>query len=428
MSATIKRNVKYKGSQWTIADSKKIRFDDPTTTMPEIDYNFPVPHSDLWQWDTWCLRTEQGENATYNGWYIMFSLLAPRNHNVDINKDWNARHGKAFIGYFFSRDGLNWKYGGAVLKPGASKRPQQWAGCSILRNLTDNVDLFFTSVGSGQSVIAHSSAHIRTDNNRVWFVDGFDSVTDLFGPDGVIYATPGQNPYYSFRDPFFWVDKKSGEHYLLFEANEAGATNGHYVGPEETSYLPPGDVPTPDSSGKCAVIGIARLVSDFPHADYTKWEIMPPILKAIGTHDQLERPHIVEKNGLTYLFAIGHASYFSKNTKGPDGIYGYVSRDGLFGQYQPLNGSGLVLGNPTRQPKETYSHLVDSQGYVMSFIDTINDPQGTSRYRLGGTLAPTVKIEFVDDRTYLTKIYDYGQAFAPLHYNWTGRQDTSGFI
>lgn len=89
------------------------------------------------------------------------------------------------------------------------------------------------------------------------------------------------------------------------------------------------------------------------------WEILPPLLTAVGVNDQTERPHFVFKDGKYYLFTISHQYTYADGLKGPDGVYGFVS-DSLFGPYTPtpLNGSGLVLGNPSSQPFQTYSHYV----------------------------------------------------------------------
>lgn len=91
--------------------------------------------------------------------------------------------------------------------------------------------------------------------------------------------------------------------------------------------------------------------------------------------------------------------------KGPDGVYGFVS-DSLFGPYTPLNGSGLVLGNPSSQPFQTYSHYVMPNGLVTSFIDNV--PGRGDKFRIGGTEAPTVQIKIVGNRTFVIKQFDYG--------------------
>lgn len=155
--------------------------------------------------------------------------------------------------------------------------------------------------------------------------------------------------------------------------------------------------------------------------------MLPALVTALGVNDQTERPHVVFKDGLTYLFTISHNSTYTGNSTGPDGVYGFVSEYGLFGPYQPLNSSGLVLGNPSEAPLETYSHFVDPKGYVQSFINYLPDPStnwpdpyNPTTYRIGGTLAPTLKIELEGSRTFLTEVHNYGQIFA--NKEWTDNE------
>lgn len=137
--------------------------------------------------------------------------------------------------------------------------------------------------------------------------------------------------------------------------------------------------------------------------------MLPPLITAVGVNDQTERPHFVFKDGKYYLFTISHKSTYADNLTGPDGVYGFVS-DSLFGPYEPLNGSGLVLGNPSSQPLQTYSHCVMPNGLVTSFIDTVPASNGDydGEYRIGGTEAPTVQIKIEGNRTFMVKEFDYG--------------------
>ncbi|MEX5538693.1 glycoside hydrolase family 68 protein, partial [Pseudomonas syringae] len=101
---------------------------------------------------------------------------------------------------------------------------------------------------------------------------------------------------------------------------------------------------------------------------------------------------------------------YADGLTGPDGVYGFVSED-LTGPYRPMNSSGLVLGNPSSQPYQTYSHYVMPNGLVTSFIDTIPVDFETSehlKYRIGGTEAPTVRIELQGDRSFVRETLDYG--------------------
>lgn len=136
-----------------------------------------------------------------------------------------------------------------------------------------------------------------------------------------------------------------------------------------------------------------------------EWELLPPLITAVGVNDQTERPHFVFKDGKYYLFTISHKYTYADNLTGPDGVYGFVSKE-LTGPYEPMNGSGLVLGNPSSQPFQTYSHCVMPNGLVTSFIDNV--PIDNEKYRIGGTEAPTVKIALEGSRSFVVEQFDYG--------------------
>ncbi|MBF0859082.1 glycoside hydrolase family 68 protein [Gluconobacter sp. LMG 31484] len=409
------------GSRWTIADAMKIHTDDPTTTMPVIDYAFPVIDSDVWQWDTWLLRDIHGKTVTFKGWYVMFALVADRSATGDTVEGWHSRNNYSYIGYYYSRtgNGADWKFGGRVIKEGANSRSWEWSGCAVMReNSGSTVDLFYTSVNDtpSESVPSYTTGRVLADANGVWF-EGFDVCTDMFQADGVNYANIVEDQYWDFRDPHIFRNPDDNQIYALFEGNVPGMRGDFTIGSDEMGLVPPATTVPAGAQYGAAAIGIARLKSDSTKGDFSQWEMLPALVTALGVNDQTERPHVVFQDGLTYLFTISHHSTFTGNSTGPDGVYGFVSRNGIFGPYTPLNGSGLVLGNPSAAPYETYSHFVDPAGYVQSFIDTLPqpgsaDPQNPEIYRIGGTLAPTVKIVLDGERTFLTEVHAYGQVYA----------------
>ena len=100
------------------------------------------------------------------------------------------------------------------------------------------------------------------------------------------------------------------------------------------------------------------------------------------------------EDGRYYMWVISHAFTYAPGLEGPDGLYGWVG-PGLRSNYEPLNESGLVLGNPPEAPLQKYSHYVMPNLLVESFIDTVPTADGGVRY--GGTLAPTLEIELDGD-------------------------------
>jgi levansucrase len=420
--------LRHYGSRWTIADALKVRTDDPTTTLPPIAQNFPVMDDKVLIWDTGALRDIHGRTVTFKGWHVMWSLAATCTSHADSNiaQEWQSRNNSAFIGYWYSRDGLAWTWGGRLLQQSADLRPWEWSGSLVMREGTDaTLDMFYTSCGYAdtartdfESVVSVSTGTIRADDTGVWF-DGFSTTTEMFQADGVNYANEAEDAYWDFRDPHVFRNPDDGRIYALFEGNVPGMRGDFVIGGREMGPVPPGYQVGSGAQYGAAAIGIARLKEGaYEQGAFSgeNWELFPALITSLGVNDQTERPHVVFRDGLTYIFTINHHSTYSGGLQGPDGLYGFVSRNGIFGPYVPLNGSGLVLGNPSSQPYCTYSHFVDPQGYVQAFIDTVpapgTDPDSPATYRIGGTLMPTVRIALNGEQTFLTEVHGYGQIFA----------------
>lgn len=386
---------------WTRANALKVHADDPTTTQPLVPANFPVMNDQLAFWDTWALRNISGETVSFNGWHIIFQLTAPLQHNDNPNivNDWENRHVHARISFSYSRDGESWIYGGYLFAQDASPTIREWAGSTLLTS-DNNIEMYYTAVMPGSTVVK-TTGKIYSDEEKVWF-SGFDDFDPLIEADGQIYQTELQNQYWAFRDPWVFEDPKSGKTYMLFEGNVAGNRGTHTVGDNEKGLLPPEYTAVGGARYQTGCIGIAEAVDE----NRDEWRLLPPLLTAVGVNDQTERPHMVFKNGSYYLFTISHRFTYADGLTGPDGVYGFVS-DSLLSDYQPLNGSGLVLGNPTSQPYQTYSHYVSPDGLVQSFIDSV-PVAGSDKCRIGGTLAPTVRIYLDKNTTYVVEQLDYG--------------------
>lgn len=397
-----------KTAAWTRAEALKVHADDPTTTQPPVPLDFPVMNEQLAFWDTWALRDISGKAVSYNGWNIIFQLTAPLQHNDNPNivNDWVNRHGHARISYSYSRDGKSWQYGGYVFAEGASPTTREWAGCTLLTK-NNSIEMYYTAVTPGATIIK-TLGQIHADDSGVWF-SGFDEFLPLLEADGVIYQTEEQNPGWGFRDPWVFEDPHSGKTFMLFEGNVAGYRGTHDVGEREKGFLPPGYDDVGNARFQTGCIGIAECTDK----DRNKWKMLPPLITAVGVNDQTERPHLVFKDNRYYLFTISHAYTYAEGLQGPDGVYGFVS-DSLLKGYEPLNGSGLVLGNPSAQPFQTYSHYVSQDGLVQSFIDSIPVPDSDD-FRIGGTLAPTVRIVLENHNTYLVEELDYGYIPAQIH-------------
>jgi levansucrase len=391
---------------WTRAQALKVK-SDPTNTKPRIAPGFPIMSNDVWVWDTWPMTALDMKPISYKGWHVIFSLTAPR------TVPFGDRHWWARIGYFYSRDGKSWRYGGHLFPTGTSFGSREWAGSAVLTGTQLNV--FYTASGAddappGESQnplqrLAHTSGQIRADSNGVWFT-GFRNHRIILEPEGEMYQTLDQSRagpiIYAFRDPFVFRDPADDAVYLLFEGNTGGTAGTHTCGATESGPVPPGHTVPADSRFYTGNIGLARATQ----ANLRRWELLPPLLSANCVNQQTERPHLVVEDGRYYLFTISHMFTFAPGLTGPDGLYGFLG-DGLRSDYKPLNASGLVLGNPDDAPVQQYSEYTMPNWLVESFIDTLPTPPGEPPI-FGGTLAPTLRLEPDGARTFFVETLDFG--------------------
>ncbi len=383
--------------RWTREQASRIERTDETVA-PIIYPPREDATPEINGWDTWFLRARDGSIATVEGWRAIFSLTAP----ADLLP--GKRHDVAEIRYFYSRDGEHWIDGGPVFETG-TLGSRQWAGSALLDG--DTVYLYYTASGRAgeedltyeQRIAVGSGGTIEADDSAL-SIEGPWTHEVLLEPDGERYEREEQSRgmIYTFRDPWFFEDPDDGETYLLFEAN----------------------TPAPEGEGVCkdpgheefnGSVGIARS----PTGDPTDWELCEPLLDAVGVNQELERPHVVPREGKYYLFVSSHDHTFAPGLDGPDGLYGFVA-DSFRGEYRPLNGSGLVLTNPENAPYQAYSWVAFPHGeelLVSGFFnyydlgglaldDVAGPPPDEQRAKFGGTLAPTVRIALDGDRTRIT--------------------------
>jgi len=375
------------------------------TVAPEISPPIERIDDDLHIWDTWLLRERDGRMADVGGYRVFFALTAP----ADVLP--GKRHDVAAIRYFYSRDGRSWTSDGTVFDPEEAFGSRQWAGSALYDD--GEVYAFYTAAGRAsapeltyeQRVAVAGGGRVRTDADGV-HIDGPWSHEVLFDPDGVRYerAGQGQGMIYTFRDPWFFEDP-AGETCLLFEAN----------------------LPIPEGSAAC---GGDREMQSFngcvglavsPTGDPTDWVVEGPLLHGACVNQELERPHVLARDGQYYLFVDSHGFTFAPGLDGYEALYGFVADD-LRGDYRPLNGGGVVVANPSSAPHQAYSWLVYPHAdglLVTSFlnyhslggmhIDEVGDlPEVEQQAHFGGTLAPTLRLDVEGDQTRLTGQLDPG--------------------
>lgn len=396
---------------WTPEQVDGISIDE-SNASPEIDQSLADNRlfEDFWAWDWWPVRTRTGEVAEIDGYQIAIALTAPS----DILP--GKRHDIATHRYALSSDGgQTWELGGEVFGAEDPLGSRQWAGSAMYDEDENRLYAFYTIAGetgdpveeaaasrepdeeteigpsggpirpgiSYRQQMGLATADVVTGDDGVSFENWTDHEVLFSGDDTDFYAATegtagGAGNIDAFRDPWFYQDPETGEEYVLF-----------------TATMPQAEC---DGDG---VVGIARATSD----DLREYEILPPLLDGHCVNNELERPHIINRDGNTYLLFTTHSHTFRDGTNGPEGYYGFVGPD-LFGPYEPLNGTGLVLANPDDQPYQAYSWMGLPNGLVTSFFQYFDLPEGVElsyvgsqapEFQLdhfGGTFAPTLALEF----------------------------------
>ena len=323
-------------------------------------------------WDMWPIARRDGTTATIGGRHYWFFLAVP--HAPDPE----ARHDVARIRlYSVGADG--WRDHGDAFPDGFTPGTREWSGSAWLAEDDVTLTMHFTAAGVRGGGPRFTQRLFETTGR---LVDG--RVTDWSAPvetvraDGHWYAPAEQDAAIDdrikgFRDPGYFLDPATGREHLLFTGSAAGAT----------------DV-------QDGVVGLAT-------RDGLGWAIEAPLVDATGVNNELERPHIVVRDGLYYLFWSTQAKRFAPGIGAPTGLYGMVA-DRLCGPWRPLNGSGLVAANPVEEPTQAYCWWVTGEGDVISFVDywgLDGVPRGSDaafrRAHFGGTAAPFFRLELKGD-------------------------------
>jgi levansucrase len=395
-------------SAWTRDHAARLER-TPENTAPIIYPSETKTDPDNHIWDTWLLRTPGGEIAEIAGHRVIVALSAPN----DLLP--GKRHDVATHRYYYSTDGRHWTPGGRVFGDSEPLGSRQWAGSAVYDPDTEAVSLYYTAAGVGgedglsytqQLAVAHGGSINVDADDGVGFEGPWTHET-LARPDGEWYEREDQSRgmIYTFRDPWYFEDPETGEAYVLFEGN----------------------TPVPEGSDACngdpiqqefnGSVGIARTSREDP----TECELLPPLVDGVCVNQELERPHVVYRDGTYYLFVASHKHTFAPGLDGYDGLYGFAA-DSLFGEYEPLNGSGLVVTNPHNAPFQAYSWLAYAhreEVLVTSFfnyfdydrpsLDDVGLFPEEEQFRLfGGTLAPTIRLGVDGLGTWIRGTLDHG--------------------
>jgi levansucrase len=378
-------------TRWTRQHLSAI-VDDPSTYTPMIRDAAParmLPGIDFW--DLWPVREPDGTVAAPCGAQIWAGLSAAAVGDPD------DRHNVARIRLVMPDRG-GWTDLGPLFGEGASPGSREWAGCLVLEPGTDRLLAYYTAAGERGELaptyrqrIMGATATLRCASGRPE-ITGWSAHQEVLVADGIRYmpavqATGEPGFIKAFRDPFHFRDPATRRTYLVFTASQQSADT--------------------DFNG---CIGIAYA----PSADPMRWELLDPLVTADAVNNELERPHVVVRNGRYYLFFSTQQRTFHPDASGPTGLYGFVGRT-LLGPYQPLNGSGLVLRNPPEEPFQAYSWLVLNDLRTVAFIDfhalhgrrpedLKADGEAIVRRHFGGTMTPVLRLGVDGDRASIAEI------------------------
>ncbi len=335
-------------------------------------------------WDMWPLAHPDGATASVDGGTLWFALSAP------IMPDPADRHAVARIRLVLEREGI-WTDCGDALPDGLAPGSREWSGSALLHD-TGHVTLFFTAAGRrGEPRITFEQRLFQTTgkldlSGATPRITGWSPPHESVRADGEIYVVADQSEggpgrIKAFRDPAYFRDPADGASYLLFAASLAAAA--------------------PYADG---AIGLARATDP----TLASWELLPPLLHATGVNTELERPHVLLRDGRYVLFwCTQHHIFAAGGPRGPTGLYGMQAQH-LTGPYTPLNGDGLVLANPDSEPTQAYSWWVTGEGRVTSFIDywgmrsrSLATHPELLRTHFGGVPAPFVRLTLAPGRSRL---------------------------
>lgn len=321
-------------------------------------------------WDAWPVQDATGEPVVFaQGITLWMALGSPHFDDPD------ERHSHARI-HLFQREGNDWLHLGQVMPEGFSPGSREWSGSAVLEPDGRRLTLYFTAAGvRGEAALGFlqrlflAEARLQGGPGTYKFVE-WGGLREIVERDPAYYMASdsggcGPGKIKAFRDPAYFRDPNSGLHYAFFAGSHAGSASAYN-----------------------GVIGAAVAPAD----NVADWKILPPLIDADGLNNELERPHVILHAGKYYLFWSTQTHVFDpEGPMGPTGLYGMVA-DSLEGDWQPLNGTGLVFANPPEAPAQAYSWLVLPDLGVISFVDNWGQLPGTGPVRFGASFAPEIRL------------------------------------
>jgi levansucrase len=414
---------------WTPNHVRRISLRDENVA-PVIDQPDAQTIEGYHVWDSWPLRNRDGSLASIDGYRVLISLAV----EDDILP--GQRHDIARQRYLYSRDGRTWEDGGLLFPEGTAFGSRQWAGSALYDEEDGELYMYYTAAGErdadelqyNQRMAVASGANIETDGEGLRFVGDWEHRI-IAEPDGILYQNEEQSEGYlqAFRDPWYFRDPRDGLDYILFTGNTPGIDTerprgvlcdvaGEDVGTGDYSYGQAAGGERDVQYNYNGAVGLLRAVD----GDLTEWEMLAPLLHADCANQELERPHIVIRDGRYYLFFSTHQFTFAPTLWGPETLVAFVG-ESLRSNYRPVNDDAIVVANPEEAPYQAYSWDVLDSGIVTSFVNYTDVPEGltlddigeadeATQFRtFGGMLAPSLQLEFDGDRVTIAEELGFGQ-------------------
>lgn len=357
---------------WTSDDLSGLEVSDARRVPHIVKPDRSGLDGDRIYWDMWPIQDHDGRIADCAGREMWMALTAPDRGDPSL------RHFEAKI-HLLERQGGAWLDLGAALPDFTVSYEREWAGSAISDG--EGITLFFTAAGTSakpmgyQQRLFEAHAQVGPDGVPIDWTIPVPSISRMRSEYQAADAHEGEaGKIKAFRDPAYFRDPADGQEYLVFTASYADAAS--------------------EFNG---AVGIARRNGD-------EWMLLPPLLHAAGVNNELERAHVVWHEGRYYLFWATQSGTFAPELRhAPNGLYGMVA-DTLFGDYRPLNGSGLVLANPADEPFQTYSWFVSRELLVSSFVDfwglegnPVPVTPAEAKAYFGGVPAPLLQLQIEGD-------------------------------
>lgn len=411
-------------TQWKIADAIKVIDGDlPTQTTLTIgtnaynisDYMFTFYYS--------YLQTIYGEIVTFNGYYIMIAAgLSWTTGGTSKLSQLTTKDEDGYYHFCYSTDGKSWTYVTSIFCQSTLPGNKIYQGAStaklILREGTENTVDFIYGVqdnyDGGQDIgrVIYRQSGTLSITNGVPTVSGFPTdwtanngrpaLSNLFMvPDDINYASYNNNNSSYFENPNFYAIEDTM--YCIFNASIAYGSGATQINDSVKGFPLTNYVPSVNANQYCGCIGIASMpLATFKSGTYTytDWTMHSPLITTIGITARPYMPSMVIDGTRTYIFFNSEA-----NSVIPAALYGFVSYNGIMGDYYPLNGTGCVLKNPSTAPTQTSSWTVNSDFTARGIMLEIVSGDETT---VLGSPSPVYQLTVDDDRTYITAIKNFG--------------------